>query len=1489
MTSKRRSSLSIGDRVALVTLAVTAWVPLLLTNPGRVGGDTKAYLTIDPSQWLSKVAWLWSPAIGAGGVTHQNIGYLWPMGPWFWVLDRLGVPMWAAQRLWLEALLFAAGTGTWWLCRRFVSGRIAVVAAFAYMLSPYVLQYSERMSVMLLPWSGLPWLLGLTILARRQRTWLAPALFALVLGTVGGINATSVILIGLGPLLWLVYAVVLPRQAGTADEVVRTRITRSLGAAMRIGVLSLLTGAWWMAGLRNQGAFGLPILRYTETYETVANSSAAPEVLRALGHWYFYGGDQLGAWVQPSVTYTERPWVIALSFALPIVSLAGLVLFRFRHRLFFAALVVVGTLVAVGAHPFDAPSALGRVFTAVMGTETGLALRSTPRAIPLLVLGLAVGLGALAAGITDLVTAALARTRRSPRPVAAVVSIAAVLVVAANLLPLWDGTIAADRLARPEDIPGYWLEAAAAVDAAGTDTRVLELPGTDFAAYRWGNTVDDALPGLIDRPSLARELIPSGTPQSAALLLALDRRYLEGTAESTALAPIARLLGVGDVLLRNDLEWERFNTPRPFRMWNSLLRAPGLAPPLLFGPLGYNERASGPLLDTIGLSQPPNQPASAPVALFAVSDALPIIRTVRRAEPMVMAGDAEGLVDLAAQGLLDPRQAIFFAASFAADPAALRSIVDDGAVLVLTDTNAKQGLRWGTIRENRGAVERADESTLRFDPADNRLDVFVGQTTDDQTVAVQTGARISATAYGNSVSFSPGERPFLAFDGDPTTAWRVGAFDDVVGDRIVADLDTPATVDRIVLRQPTDGNRWITRVRVTVGNRSFDTDLGPDPLAPQGVTLEFPSTTADRVAVEVLATNVGRVPSYRDFSGVGFSEIAIGDVRVTESLRLPTTLLGLVGTDELAHRTLVMISRNRIDPANPFAVEPERTMRRTVVLPSTRAWSAVGTVRIDPQATDATLRALLGVTDPVVVTASSWLPTDVVDRGRAAFDGDPGTWWTPSTTDTAAPWVQIDSPRAGRTGAVRVTYATDGRHSIPAGFTVIADGRVVGTAAVPDQTDGPAGATATIDIPITPGTDAASWRVTVDGVHPRTSVPWFGGAPDVVPVAIAAIDGLPERLAPLPTTIDSGCRDDLVRVDGSVLPVRAVGRTAAVRAGDPLQLLSCAATTIAAGSVSIETTDARRTGLAVDRLVLGSAVGGAAIPVGVAPDATSVDQRGYRSDVAPTGASIRVVAERPDRIELEIDDLTDPSWLVLGQSYSTGWSAHSPELGTLGAPTLIEGFANGWRLDASTGTVRVVLTWTPQRVVWIGIAVSIVGTLLCLALVLLPWFRRRRTSATTNSDANDTGLVDAELGADIDATNPVTVPADRFDLAGLRARVPGTGWRTTVVGGLLAAVLAAMILPEWQVAAVPIGLAAGVVLRTGRFTRIFALLAPASLSLAGAYSVLREWRGKYPNYTWPGIMSAVNVLGVVTIAVLGAWIVISALRGEDEDQPAGGV
>ena len=216
----------------MVLPALLAYVPLLLTKPGKVGADTKTYLYLDPAKLLRDAPFVWDSQIGLGTVTHQNIGYLLPMGPFYWVLDAIGLPDWVAQRLWLGTVLFAAGMGVRYLLRTLDWGGLAtraaepgrraglLVATLAYMLSPYLLDYSARISVILLPWAALPWLIGLTVKALRQGGWRYPALFAFVILTVGGINATALILVGLAPLLWIVHAVWIEREATVRQALV---------------------------------------------------------------------------------------------------------------------------------------------------------------------------------------------------------------------------------------------------------------------------------------------------------------------------------------------------------------------------------------------------------------------------------------------------------------------------------------------------------------------------------------------------------------------------------------------------------------------------------------------------------------------------------------------------------------------------------------------------------------------------------------------------------------------------------------------------------------------------------------------------------------------------------------------------------------------------------------------------------------------------------------------------------------------------------------------------------------------------------------------------------------------------------------------------------------------------------------------------------------------------------------------------------------------
>ena len=77
----------------IAALALVSYVPLLLTHRGQVGADTKSYLYLNPGKLLADAPWLWETGVGLGTVTHQNIGYLWPSGPFYWFFETVGVPL----------------------------------------------------------------------------------------------------------------------------------------------------------------------------------------------------------------------------------------------------------------------------------------------------------------------------------------------------------------------------------------------------------------------------------------------------------------------------------------------------------------------------------------------------------------------------------------------------------------------------------------------------------------------------------------------------------------------------------------------------------------------------------------------------------------------------------------------------------------------------------------------------------------------------------------------------------------------------------------------------------------------------------------------------------------------------------------------------------------------------------------------------------------------------------------------------------------------------------------------------------------------------------------------------------------------------------------------------------------------------------------------------------------------------------------------------
>ncbi len=1280
-------------------LALLAYLPAVLTAPGVVAADTKQYLYLDPGRYLAGVTSLWDPSMFGGWVTHQTIGYLWPMGPVHWLLSEAGVPVWLAQRLWLGSLLLAGGAGVWWCCRVFGLSRAGATAgAVLYQLSPYALLYAPRTSVLLLPWAGLGWLLGLTVLAARRGGWRYPAAAALVVGTVSGTNATAALLCALAPGLWLGWAV-----WGSREMTWR----RALAAGGRIAVLSIGVSAAWIASILVQAHYGADVLGYSETLEAVSTTSLGSEVLRGLGYWLFYGGDVTGPWNSASIPYLSAPVLIGLGFVLVALAMAAAVLVRWAQRGFVALLVLVGVVVSVGAHPLNHPSLYGRLLTTSTRSTIVLALRSSTRALPIVLLGFAL---AVAAGVSALA---------ARLPSTSVLAAGAVVGLAVLNLPgLWTGTYVDGLQRRPEDIPASWTAAAAALAQLPAGTRVLELPGAEFAAYRWGTTNDAILPGLTDRPTLTRDLLPLGSPGLMDLAFALDDRFQTGTVESQEIAPVARLLGAGAVVVRGDTAFERYRTPRP-EPTEALYAStpPGLGQPTAFGPPAPNPAAVAGL-DETSLSDPSIARPVAPVEVVPVTQPAPIVRTRTTEAPVVLSGDGEGIVDAAAAGLVDGSRPVIEAASVT-DPARLATLANEpGATLVLTDTNRDRARQWRGSQDTTGFTEDGHDGVLEEDPADVRLPAFPGALPGMATVAEQEGgAIVRATAYGEPNAYRPEDRPIMAVDGDLTTAWRVGDRGEVIGERLRIDLDHPRAVSSLHLVQPLDpsANRWITELDVTTDRGRARVSLDAASRTAAGQTIALPASIAgitSRVELEVAATNVGRLASYAGIGPVGFAEVGVGDLRLEEVVVVPTAVLSAAGAAAAGRELDVVLTRLRHDPRDRWRSDEELALVRRVTLPAARTFRVEGTARLSAAATDAVIAGLVARPVGVTARASSRLAGVPADGGPAAVDGDLTSAWTTAFGSALGAQLDVDLGRPTVLDALDLSVVNDGEHSVPTELVLRDAGGDQRIVAVPTPPKTAPGARPTPVRVSFPPLATARFSMTVATESAVTTVDRRYGDVVTLPVAIAEL-GLPTVSAPLPATFDTGCRADLLTVDGRPVPLRVHGSTEDLLARRPLPIEPCgpasAGLGLAAGPRLLHAAPGTRTGLDLDRLVLRSAATPApAAAVGPAPT-VSVTGNG-RNEITGTVRG----------------DGTRPFWLVLGQGLNAGWRA-TLDGHDLGAAQSIDGGMNGWLVPAGVlGAGRFRLWWAPQRWVDASLAVAAASTVVALLLLLLPRRRRHR-------------------------------------------------------------------------------------------------------------------------------------------------------------------
>ncbi len=1407
-------------RIDVVLLVAVAYLPALASSPGRMPADTKLYLYTDPGGLLSRAASTFEPDQFAGWVPHQQITYLWPSGPWFWMFDAVGMPDWIAHRLWIGTILFAAGAGARWCARQLgFAASAALAAGLVYQMSPYLLPYISRTSLLLLPWAGLGWIVAITVRATRSHTepdepmsrwrrriqpWSNPALVALVVATVGSANATALAMIVPGPVIWLAVVIAQqPRQRRLA-----------IGFAARTALLCLGVSATWIAMLLVQARFGAPVLRYSETLADVSFNSTGSEVLRSLGYWLFYVRDPLGPTTSASLDYLASARLTLVSYAVSLVGLVGIATSSGVLRRFLGLLAATGVVLAVGTHPIDDPSPLMAFLIRDQTSGVGLALRSSTRALPLFVLAIALG---TAAFVQHLGTRTFAVGRE--RPVRAAALAATGVLAFANLPALWNHEYVDDAVDRDHDVPEAWIAAADALTEQGDEYRTLQLPGSEFGAYRWGYTVDQPLVGLAERGLVTRDLLPLGSAGAMDLLYALDDRAQEGTLEVASLAPVARLLSSDTLWLSNDLQYERFRTPRPAVFDDEVTHASGsagLGDVRRFGEPSLNV-PEFPMFDEEHVADPrAGQPVS-PVALVDIDQPVPVVRV--KSSEVVLSGSGDGIVDAAAAGLIDGTEVIRYSAS-------LDSFADVPFAIV-TDANRDRAHHWRGSQDVVGHTEPGGPGidVLTSTAADQRLAVFDTTDASTQTVAIHDGPVTAiASAYGERFAYLPEHRAVMAIDGDLTTAWMVADHADPVGERI--ELVAADTVDSIRLVQhgvgEPDGStrRRIDVVEITAGDVHERVALDASSLSEAGQTVTIPPVASGTaITLRIVSTASDAATPRQEVTGVGFAEIDLGLGPTAEVIRLPNDLTNALSTAP-SDGVAIVLTRLRTDPLNHWRSDTEPELVRRFDVPTSEPFDARLTLRLDRRATDDVVAALV---DQPQTVANRRLTGSAHHLGSAATDGDPSTMWITPFDDVVGAALQV--PLLGPADAP-VTALALTQPGLP--FSTITEidissgGSTVTRAVPPPGPDG----VSRVDLTGLDTTDELS--VEIVAIAPEFTLDRRFGDQRVVPAALSEI-GVQVPVPPPSTVVSATCIEGIVTLDGAPLPVSFATTLGALLDGAAVDAQPCDdPLALDAGTHELRSVGRGTAGLTLDRAVLVS----------------------DRVEQSPPGATVTLSVQEPMRRSGTIDGCAQGCWLVHGEGFNTAWAAHVDGV-DLGPPQLVDGGFNGWRVGPGDGPRTVTIEWTQQRPVTLGLVIAGITSILCLAFVVLG---RRRAAMREFHDA------------------PV--------LVGTIGRQPRVGLFSTIA---LAVAAGLLISPFWGLVGAAFATIVAVTSRA-RWSGAGLLAVVSAVGLASyvaisVVSIVRDERPR-PDSGWTLAVDQLNGVAVFSVILLG-WAVCLRDRRED--------
>ena len=949
MLTERPSSIMWRFRLVASCMVLTAIA--LVQQPGRIVGDTKTDLVLNPGGFLARALYLWDPAGSFGQVQNQAYGYLFPMGPFFWVSRLLGTPPWVTQRLWWALIFVVAFLGVVKLCSVLGIGTPAmrIVGGFAFALSPRVLTVIGPSSIEVWPSALAPWvLIPLIIGLHRGNPRHMAALSAIAVTCVGGVNAAATFaVIPLG-VVWLILA---------APGLRRRELMIFWPVFVALGTL------WWLIPLFLLGSVSPPFLDFIESSSTTTFASTAFDALRGTTNWLPYLDSQSvsgNALLRNSTYIINSAVVIALG-------LMGIVRKDNPVRKFLMMSLVLGLALVTLGH-----AGAGAGTSVIQGLLDGALapLRNTHKFDPILRVSLVLGLVHLAS-VAGSHKKAGSKSRFTSRSGVFVLTCAAVL---GSTVPAWTAQL--PNRGAYAGAPGYWKDAATWLNGHAQKQNSLLLPGSAFADYVWGSPRDELLQSLGDTPWSVRNAVPLSPAGNIRTLDALEGAFARGKG-SSALTGFLRRSGIRYLVVRNDLVNDGRVTDPEF-VYSTISSLPGVRSVKSFGPkVGSPATQETDDGDTVfidhGLQS--RHPA---VEVFEVSgvDSAKVYAQDLAKTP-VIAGSPDALIQLG--GSIAPHTAAVLAGDYLAGAAPEN--------VVLTDTNRRQEAAFGRVIANRSA-SLAVSDRYRIDRPVHDYERAGAQRW--KTIPKLEGAlRISDSSSQSDVTattIDPARQPWSAFDTDPATRWTADS--NASGTKAWIEIVFARPVSVIGLAIHLSNDQPIREVTVVTDAGTRKSSVEP------GVDFSLNVVAGLTKKLRISAPTSGLEP-------LSVDDITVPGIRLSRPLRLPSlpaswgTPNEILLTAEPGAATCLDVGAiSRCLPGKTGLGEDGKVLDRLFTLQAPRSYGAA--LRVVPTASQELNDYFTG---DVRLTASSTASGDPVAGVLATIDANPHTGWISTLRD----------------------------------------------------------------------------------------------------------------------------------------------------------------------------------------------------------------------------------------------------------------------------------------------------------------------------------------------------------------------------------------------------------------------------------------------------------------------------------------------------------